>query len=658
MFDIIKLYPQGKVDLQKLLSRLLDFGYARVDFVASRGDFALRGDVLDIFAVGYGSPLRIELFSSNIETIATFDYVTGQRSDTLDYAVILPVRNKKSYIKNQKDISNFSISQSITNLLNLEPQDLVVHLDYGIGKFLGLVKLKDEREKFVLLEYAQKEKLYVPLSQRHLIQKYIGIGRKKPSLSKLGSKSWTQAKKRARIAVRSLALELLELHAKRKLFGGFAYSADCAWQKEFEKSFPYKETPDQIKSTQEVKEDMQKPYPMDRLLCGDVGYGKTEVAFRAAFKAVMDNKQVAILVPTTILAEQHYATFMSRIGKFPIRLEVLSRFRSHCEQKKTIEDLKSGKVDIVIGTHRLLSDDVGFKDLGLVIIDEEQRFGVEHKEKLKRLRCTVDVLTLTATPIPRTLYMSLVSLKDMSIINTPPQNRQSIYTFVLESDDEVIKLAIKRELQRQGQVYFVNNRILGINHLAQKIKKLIPEARVGVAHGQLPEKVLKRVMIDFVNKKIDVLVSTNIVESGLDIPNVNTIIVNRADNFGLSDLYQLRGRVGRFERKAFCYLLVPSEYFLSREAKKRLFIIERYTELGSGFDVAMEDLEIRGAGNLLGVEQHGHILAVGFDLYCKLLKDAVEQMRSQLMEWSENSQTLHYDLHRPEVSGLRKSSAY
>ncbi|MFH1856833.1 MAG: transcription-repair coupling factor [Candidatus Omnitrophota bacterium] len=625
MFDIIKLYPQQKIDVGRLLEQLRDFGYSRTEFVGSRGDFALRGDVLDIFAAGYNNPLRIEFSGSRIETIATFDYVSGKRIDKLDYAVVLPVKTKEAEVKAVRR-ADLSVRQGITDLLSLEPGDIVVHADYGIGKFLGTTALKGEKEEFIVLEYAQKDKLYVPLKQRHLVQKYIGIGQKKVTLNKLGSKNWEQLKKKTFKAVCSLAMDLLELQAKRRFHKGLAYSADGEWQKGFEKTFVYKETPDQISAVAQVKEDMQKPYPMGRLLCGDVGYGKTEVAFRAAFKAVLDDKQAAILVPTTILAEQHYATFISRIEKFPIRIDVLSRFRSHAEQQNTIEGLKSGKVDIVIGTHRLLSKDVAFKDLGLVIVDEEQRFGVKHKERLKHFRYTVDVLTLTATPIPRTLYMSLVSLKDISVINTPPKDRRPVATFVLESDDEVIKLAIRRELRRKGQVYFIHNRVLGIEGIAEKIKNLVPEANIAAAHGQMPEDFLKKTMADFVDKKIDVLVSTNIVESGLDIPNVNTIIVNRADNFGLSDLYQLRGRVGRFDRKAYAYFLVPSEFVLTKEAKKRLSIIEKYTELGSGFDIAMEDLEIRGAGNLLGAEQHGHILKVGFDLYCKLLKQATQML--------------------------------
>lgn len=593
--------------------------------MGNRGDFAVRGDVLDIFAAGYDNPLRVEFFDGKTDLIATFDYTTGSRLDKLESAVILPLSGEVSDGKWQRQ-AKFSVKQTIINLLNLEEGDIVVHVDYGIGKFLGITKVAGEREKFILLEYARGEKLYVPVNQRHLIQKYIGIGHKKISLSRLGSKSWLAVKNKTFKAVRSMALELLELQAKRKFHKGLSYSADGEWQREFERSFPYKETPDQLRATEEVKKDMEDPHPMDRLLCGDVGYGKTEVAFRAAFKAVLDNKQVAILVPTTILAEQHYATFQSRIEKFPVRIEVLSRFRADAEQKKTVANLKEGKVDIVIGTHRLLSGDVAFKDLGLVIIDEEQRFGVKHKEKLKHFRYTVDVLTLTATPIPRTLYMSLISLKNISVINTPPKDRQPVDTFVVEHDDELIKLAIRRELQRKGQVYFVHNRVCGIEKIAEKIKGLVPRAKVSVAHGQMAEGLLKKTMADFIAKKIDVLVSTNIVESGLDIPNVNTIIVNRADNFGLSDLYQLRGRVGRFDRRAYSYFLVPSEHFLTKEARKRLSIIEKYTELGSGFNIAMEDLEIRGGGNLLGKEQHGHIMAVGFDLYCKLLKEAAEQL--------------------------------
>jgi transcription-repair coupling factor (superfamily II helicase) len=411
---------------------------------------------------------------------------------------------------------------------------------------------------------------------------------------------------------------------------GFTYSPDTDWQKQFESTFPYIETPGQIKATQEVKADMESPKPMDRLLCGDVGYGKTEVAMRASFKALMDNKQVAYLVPTTILAEQHYQNFSQRLRDFPINIQMLSRFKTKTQQKEIVGGIAEGSVDIVIGTHRLLSDDVKFKDLGLVIRDEEQRFGVKAKEKLKALRLTCDVLTLTATPIPRTLYMSLMAAKDLSVINTPPQNRLPIKTIVIEYDEDLIRQAILRELDRKGQVYFVHNRIQDIEKVKEKITKLLPpDIKIAVGHGQMPANVLEKVMLDFLKAQIDVLVCTMIIESGIDIPNVNTIIINNAHHFGLSDLHQLRGRVGRFDKPAYAYCMVPKKEMLDTDAKRRLQAIQEYSELGAGFKIAMEDLEIRGAGNLLGVEQHGFIASVGFDLYCRLLREAVGSLKKE-----------------------------
>lgn len=522
----------------------------------------------------------------------------------------------------------------LSGFLDLQEGDYLVHINRGIGKYLGVERLKaDDRERdFLVLEYLNKDKLYVPVEELHLVQKYVGVEGRPPRLSRLGSRSWERTKKRVEKSIRDLAGELLELHAAREIREGFAFSLDAPWQHEFEAAFIYEETPDQLRTLKEVKRDMESSKPMDRLICGDVGYGKTEVAVRAAFKCVMDGKQVAILVPTTILAQQHRTTFSDRMADYPLNIAMLSRFKTRSQQQDIIKSLKMGTVDIVIGTHRLLQEDIAFKDLGLVIIDEEQRFGVAHKEKLKKLRKLVDVLTLTATPIPRTLHMSLMGLKDMSRIDTPPEDRLPIRTFVAEYDQRTIAEAIRREMSRNGQIFFVHNRVQGIKEVAEKLRRLIPEARITIAHGQLREGELETVMSDFLHHKIDVLVATTIIESGLDIPNVNTIIINRADTFGLSDLYQLRGRVGRFKHLAFAYLLFPKYLALSEVSQKRLRAMEEFSALGSGFRIAMRDLQLRGAGNLLGPEQHGYIVEVGFDLYCQLLRQTVRELKGEKRE--------------------------
>ena len=513
----------------------------------------------------------------------------------------------------------------------LNQGDFVVHADHGIGRYEGVATLsiEDTPQDFLSIAYREGDRLYVPLHQVDLVQKYIGSEGEAPDLYRLGGSRWHKVKAKAKKAVRRMAEELLRIHAARASMDGFAFSPDTAWQREFEASFIYDETDGQYQALQEVKRDMEGGKPMDRLICGDVGYGKTEVAARAAFKAVMDGKQVAMLVPTTILAQQHHTTFCDRMADYPVRVEVLSRFKTPAQQRRTVRALAKGGVDVVIGTHRLLGKDVQFHDLGLVIIDEEQRFGVAAKEKLKEMRALVDVLTLTATPIPRTLHMSLVGIRDMSTIVTPPRDRLPIVTRVAEYAPQLLRDAILRELGRGGQAFFVHNRVRSIEAVARKVRSLVPEARVGVAHGQMSERELERVMMAFLEDELDVLVCTTIVESGLDIPNVNTIIVNRADNFGLADLYQLRGRVGRFHHRAYAYFLIPPARTLTELARKRLHAIEEFTELGSGFALAMRDLEIRGAGNLLGPEQHGHIEAVGFDLYCRLLREAVSEMRGE-----------------------------
>ncbi|MFQ6112609.1 MAG: transcription-repair coupling factor [bacterium] len=518
-------------------------------------------------------------------------------------------------------------------LQSLNVGDYMVHVDFGIGIFKGLKKITvqgSERE-CIDLEYKDKDRVYVPIERMDRVHKYSAKEGMKPTLSRLGAPNWQRLKNKTKRKIKDIAHELIDIYAKRKAQDAFAFSEDTLWQRELEASFPYEDTPDQVRATLEVKEDMESSRPMDRLVCGDVGYGKTEVAVRAAFKAVMSGKQVAMLVPTTILAYQHYITFRERLQKFPVQIEMLSRFRSPAEQKRIVEKLKSGQIDIVIGTHRLLSTDVAFKDLGLLIIDEEQRFGVRHKERLKRARATIDILTLTATPIPRTLYLSLMGARDMTNINTPPRNRLPIVTEILTFNKSFIREVILEELERGGQVFFVHNRVRSIDRAASMISRLVPEANVAVAHGQMHERALEQVMIDFMNRKYEILVSTMIIESGLDMPNVNTIVINRADKFGLAQLYQLRGRVGRSHHRAYAYLLIPPIQTLTDEALKRLRAIEEFTALGSGSQLAMRDLEIRGAGNLLGAEQSGFIDALGFELYNKILDEAVQELKSEKM---------------------------
>jgi transcription-repair coupling factor (superfamily II helicase) len=516
--------------------------------------------------------------------------------------------------------------------LELAPGDYVVHVEHGIARFAGVTRRSTEssQKEYLLLQYAAGDKLYVPTDQIDRISRYIGASDRPPLLNRLGTQEWTRAKQQAKEAAEEFARELLALYASREVIPGFAFSTDSLWQQELEASFPYIETPDQIKVQAEVKGDMEKAKPMDRLVCGDVGYGKTEVAIRAAFKVVMDGKQVAVLVPTTVLAQQHFATFKQRLDAFPVRIEVLSRFKTQKEQEAILKGLADGSVDICIGTHRLLQKDVVFKNMGLLIIDEEQRFGVTHKEHLKKMRQEVDVLTLSATPIPRTLHMSLVGVRDMSTMETPPEQRLPIKTYVAEYNERLIREAVLRELERNGQVFFVHNRVQGINYVADKLREIIPEARIATAHGQMPEAELEAVMADFAQGKSDVLVCTTIIESGLDMPNVNTLIVNRADRFGLTQLYQLRGRVGRGANLAYAYFLYEKGRQLTPNAEKRLKTIFEATELGAGFGIAMRDLEIRGAGTLLGQRQSGHISAVGFNLYCRLLADAVEGRKARL----------------------------
>lgn len=629
MFELLKIFKGEEITQEELIRRINNLGYRRREEIGEEGDFSCRGEVLEIFPVTFEFPIKIIWDDNKIASLRSFYLATGEAFGYYEVVIILPFSTKVHHIKTICD--KFGENLPIQNFIEMKPGDYVVHITHGIGIYEGIKKVIVNKNKFencLVIRYKEGARLYVPEKDMHLVQKYIGFTDRPPRLYRLGSKDWQKVKEKSRQGIWAKAQELLEIQAKRKILTGFSFSPDSAWQTELERNFPYKETADQRKATLEVKKDMESPYPMDRLLCGDVGYGKTEVALRAAFKAVMDNKQVALLVPTTILAEQHYHTFKKRMQDFPVNIEMLSRFRSEEKQKDIIEGIRRGNIDIVIGTHRLLSPDVEFKDLGLVIIDEEQRFGVEHKEKLKKLRLLVDVLTLTATPIPRTLYMALMGARDMSVINTPPQERIPVETKVVEYDEGLIRRAILAELKRKGQVFFVHNRVNGIEKIFRRLTQIVPEAKLGIAHGKLPERVLEKVMLDFIEKKFDVLICTTIIESGIDIPTVNTIIVNNAESFGLADLYQLKGRVGRFNVKAYAYFLVPKGIVLDSEARRRLSAIEKYTELGAGFKIALEDLQIRGAGNILGTQQHGYIYQIGFDLYCRLLREAISRLQN------------------------------
>lgn len=596
-----------------------------------------------------------------------FEELLGERTKEFDYSLLIeslhegfiyPPANLCVYtdhqifnryyrpkIKKRKHQGGISFKE----LKDLNIGDFVVHVDYGIGKFAGFknIQVKDTEQEVVVLRYKDDSVLYVNVSSLHKLQKYSGKEGTAPRITKLGSGEWARKKAQTKKKVKDIARELILLYAKRKAQKAYSFNEDTSWQTEMEANFQFEETPDQDLAIQAVKQDMQSEQPMDRLVCGDVGFGKTEVAVRAAFKAVMDHKQVGVLVPTTILAEQHAKTFQKRMGKFPVSVEVLSRFRSKAEQTKVLKKLDAGEVDILIGTHRILSKDVKFKDLGLLVVDEEQRFGVSAKEKLKEFRAAVDVLTLTATPIPRTLQFSLMGARDLSIINTPPPNRQPVYTEIHSFDEELIKDAILQEMSRGGQVFFINNRVKNIEEVAEMIRRLVPDVRVRFGHGQMTGSQLEKIITDFYAHKFDVLVSTNIVENGIDIANANTIIINQADNFGLAELHQLRGRVGRSNRKAFCYLITRPIQTLTPEARKRLLALEEFSDLGSGFNIAMRDLDIRGAGNILGGEQSGFINDIGFELYSKILNDAVRELKES--EFSDMFEGVEAEIELPET---------
>ncbi|WP_238755093.1 transcription-repair coupling factor [Rubinisphaera margarita] len=522
-------------------------------------------------------------------------------------------------------------TRAIESFLELNEGDLVVHVGHGIGKYRGmqLVEGEDRSEEHMVLEFADNVRIFVPTSLIHLVQKYVGASKAHPNLSKIGTNTWSKKKEKVTQAVADMASDMIRLQAAREAKEGITYPADSHWQEEFEAAFPYDETPDQLTAMESIRDDMQRPRPMDRLICGDVGYGKTEVAMRAAFRAMDAGKQVAMLVPTTVLAEQHFRSFCERMGEYPFAIEMLSRFRSGKQQKEILAGLAAGSIDMVIGTHRIVSPDIKFKDLGLIIIDEEQRFGVKAKETLKRLRLEIDILTLSATPIPRTLHMSLLGIRDISNLQTPPRGRQAIETRICRWDPELIRHAIVRELNRNGQVYFVHNKVYDIETLTDKLQQIVPEASFGIVHGQMNESELERQMLGFVSGQTDVLVATTIIESGLDIPNANTMFIHQADRYGLADMHQLRGRVGRYKHRAYCYLVIEEGKVLSTTSTRRLKALEEYSELGAGFKIAMRDLEIRGAGNILGTEQSGHISQVGYELYCQLLDNSVRELKNE-----------------------------
>ncbi len=620
-----------KITSSSISKKLTDFGYETVgvDNVYQQGQFSKRGGVVDIWLERYKMPVRIDLIGDKIEAIYLFNSLTQEKVKSLKKLFIVPYKSTPAFAPSwaKKQIGK----NERLFLSEIECGDLVVHIDHGVGKFLSIEYQEMEPRvgrTYLIVEYAKGDKLYIPIAQIERVTKYIGTPGRRPQLSYLGTGAWERTKQKVKESIVDIAKDLLAIYAKRETIRRPKYSQDTPWQKELEDSFEFQETVDQIQTISDVKSDLESTKPMDRLLVGDVGFGKTEVAMRTSFKVVQDSYQVAILVPTTVLAEQHYYLFKNRLEHFPVSVEMLSRFRDEAEQKKTIEDLKTGRVDVVIGTHRLLSNDVEFKNLGLLIIDEEHRFGVAAKEKLKKLRSEVDILSMSATPIPRTLHMALTKIRDVSTLNEPPPGRKAIETFVGGYDLAKVKGALDAELERGGQAYYVFNNISGIAGRALQIQKLVPKARVIFAHGRMDDRELEDAMEKFYSKVADILVCTTIIGSGLDMPNVNTIIIDNAQRFGLSDLYQLRGRVGRSERQAYAFLFYPKGFVPRGDSLERLSTMAEASELGSGFRVATKDLEIRGAGNLLGVQQSGSIALVGFELYVQLLSQAVEKLKT------------------------------
>ena len=631
MFHSLKYFVGQTIGFETLKKDVAQYGYERSQSAYEEGQYAVRGSILDIFPVNFDSPVRLDIDDDRIRTIYSFNIKTCKNIWDHRAGIILPTGKMPAKGKSLK-AEAFRSEMPLHHFVDIEKGDYVVHNLHGIGKYLGIKEFEVDQkavEHFVI-EYQGGDKLYVPKHDLHLVQKYVGFTKRPPRLYKLGSREWEKVRRMIEKRIQRTAAELLHVQAIRASLKGFAFPPDSRWQNDFEDAFPYQETPDQRTATEAVRRDMEAELPMDRLLCGDVGYGKTEVAMRAAFKCVMGGKQVAVLVPTTVLAEQHYYNFSTRMSEYPIRIGMLSRFRTKGEQASIVKETAEGKVDILIGTHRLLSKDVAFKDLGLIIIDEEQRFGVQAKERLKHMKLLTDVLTLTATPIPRTLYMALAGARDMSVISTPPQNRIPVGTHMISFDEAVIEDAIKKELRRRGQVFFLHNHVEDIEPVTQIIRRMVPQARIAIGHGQMPGRELEAIMLRFLKGEVDVLVCTTIIESGIDIPNANTLIVNRADRFGLSDLHQLRGRVGRMDVKAHAFFVIPEYLHLTGIAKRRLEALKKFSDLGAGFQIAFEDLQIRGAGNLLGEEQHGYIASVGFDLYCRMLKESVENIKSEM----------------------------
>ncbi len=622
MFETFKIYTHKEISLNEVSSQLAHLGYRRVDDVTEEGDYSVRGDVLEVFCANFNFPVRMEWTFEIIDKIYSFDKTIQKKLIDYDFLIVIPYRKK---------IKKYTEDIPLDIVLKIKKGDFVVHTQYGIGRFLGVKKMevKGAQEYFFAIEYADNAKLYIAKEQAHLVQKYVSFTSRAPKLSKLGTKEWSRLKERAQNGIRKFALELLRMEAQRKLIGGFRYGSDTDWQKQFEDLFSYQETEDQLKATAQLKKHMESNACMDMLVCGDNGYGKTEVAMRAAFKAVMGGKQVAFLVPTTILAYQHYINLKERTRDFPVEVQMLSRFRTGGEQKDIARRLAEGKIEIIVGTHRLLSKDIAFCDLGLLIIDEEHRFGVLSKERIKKIKIGIDVLTLTATPIPRTLYMGLIGIKDIALIRTPPKERLAVKTEVMEFSSGRIHAIITKEVRRRGQVFFIHNRIESIYKIEKKLKSILPgDIRIAVIHGRMRPKEIEKIMLQFIEKEVDVLLSTAIVESGIDIPGANTIIVNDAHRFGLSDLHQLRGRVGRSTRQGYAYFVVGRFSSLSTDAEKRLRLLEEFSHLGAGFEVAMSDLELRGAGNLLGTQQHGFVWMIGFDLYCRLLKKEIEYLKN------------------------------
>lgn len=619
--------------LTRDLKRLKRNGYRVVLLSASRTRAKRLAEDLQDYSLSsfYSEDMQRKVAPGEI--LVTYGHITEGYEYPLLKFMVISETDIFGKVKKKKKRKVYD-GQKISNFMDLKIGDYVVHENHGLGIYQGIEKIEMDKvsKDYMKISYAGGGNLYIPATQLDLIQKYASADAKKPKLNRLGGQEWNRTKTRVRTAVKAIAKDLVELYAARQEKAGFVYGEDTVWQREFEEMFPFEETDDQLLAIEAVKRDMESTKIMDRLICGDVGYGKTEIAIRAAFKAIQENKQVVYLVPTTVLAQQHYNTFVQRMKDFPVRVDLMCRFRTSAQQKKTIEDTKRGLVDIIIGTHRVLSDDLEYKDLGLLIIDEEQRFGVQHKEKIKKLKENIDVMTLTATPIPRTLHMSLIGIRDMSVLEEAPNDRMPIQTYVMEYNDEMVREAIERELARQGQVYYVYNKVKDIDEIAAKIQKLVPEANVAYAHGQMREHKLENIMLDFINGDIDVLVSTTIIETGLDISNANTMIIHDADQLGLSQMYQLRGRVGRSNRMAYAFLMYRRDKLLREVAEKRLAAIREFTDLGSGFKIAMRDLEIRGAGNLLGEEQHGHMEAVGYDLYCKMLSEAVKHLKGEKEE--------------------------